>query len=107
MDTIENYIIGAITNFRYSSGKNQKERQYTWENAPVNKSNIQALATWYKISQNGELIPVKNASSFYVDITNYFATVADPNFTHSKIYFSIESLEQIKLCLAKVQKRKK
>lgn len=105
--TIENYIIGAITNFRYSTGKNQKERQYTWENAPINKSNIQALATWYKITRNGEFIPVKHASSFYLDITNYFATIADPNSRESTIYLAAEAFEHINIFLERLQKQKK
>lgn len=106
-EIIENYAIGAITNFRYSTGKNQKERQYTWETASINKLNIQALATWYKLTQNGELVPVKNANSFYVDITDYFATIADPNFKESIIYLSNEAFEQIKMCLARLQRQNK
>lgn len=101
MHKIESYIVGAITGFHYSSGKTQKEKSYTLDSAKVNNSNIQAVATWYKINRSGELVTIKGKNTFYINIQNYFATIAEPQFDGKKIFVSVEALSQIDDCLVK------
>lgn len=98
----DTFLFGAITSFQYKTGKTQKQKQYRWESAAIKTPNIQALASWYRISKEGKFIPIEKANSFYVDIQNYFATIVEPDFCDSSIFISNDRLTHINGCLAKL-----
>lgn len=101
---IDNFIVGAITSFQYLIGKTQKEKQYSLDTAKVNNFKVQVLATWYKINQNGEFIPVKGENIFYVDIKNYFGTITEPQFDEKKIFLGSPALTEIENCLIRLKR---
>lgn len=77
---LSSYLVGAVTSFKYSTGKTDKEKQYSWEFAAVTNGNIQVLATWYKIQPSGEFASFKNYNSFYVPMSNYLMSMQSPIF---------------------------
>lgn len=74
------YIVSNVMGFVYSKGKNQKEKQYSWEFAAVAKDNIEVLTTWYRLQPNGEFIMYEDNNSFYVPISNYVMSMQPPDF---------------------------
>lgn len=96
-------ILGVAVGFKYINGANEKEKQYTWDFAPVEcdlpdekKRGINVLASWYRISTDGILERFGDANCFHVDIQNYCATLFNLKFdepgSFDKAYFkSIES----------------
>lgn len=67
-------VVGMILAFKYITGKNDKEKQYSLEEAPVihnslNQRGIEVLALWYSL--NGDLT-LQNLSnpSFFININN-------------------------------------
>lgn len=100
---VEHFLVGAITSFIYKTGKTQKEKQYTWESALIKTPNLQALATWYHISKKAEFIPVRGYNSYYVDVQNYFATIADPEFSGTNIFITNERLTHIRESLMRLK----
>lgn len=76
-DTELVFVLGNILSFRYIEGKTRKERQYSWDFAPVKVDEnvkprgIEVLASWYKIGSTTTLLPIYEVNSFYVDMKNY------------------------------------
>lgn len=74
--------MGLVVAFRYIVGKNNKEKQYPWEWAPVRtnlkpeeRRGIHVLATWYTYNENGSLEPLNmDKKHFFLDIEDYIAT---------------------------------
>lgn len=80
-------VLGQIIAFQYITGKNLKNRQYSWDFAQVSvneneqsKRGIQVLAVWYRVELNGSLSVTSLIHSSYRNITNYIATLANPLF---------------------------
>lgn len=75
------FSIFVIPN-RYITGKTAKERQYSWNNAPVHtqiepslRRGIEVLATWSEYSEDGKLIPlVVEIKHFFKNINEYVGT---------------------------------
>lgn len=71
-----------MVSFRYILGKTARERQYSWDTAPVKtqvepelRRGIEVLATWYEYYEDGRLIPIAAENKhFYKDITEYVGT---------------------------------
>lgn len=72
-----NLVIGSILGFKYIRGKNEKEKQYSLDAAPVsydqpNKRGVEVLALWYHFNSELILEPLKNPS-FFINIEHYVA----------------------------------
>lgn len=87
-DETRQIIIGAILGFRYETGKNQKENQYSLDSVPVsydgpNKRGLEVLALWYCLKDDFslEILPVP---SFFCNMNNYLATVEPPDCVFNK-----------------------
>lgn len=74
--------VGLVVAFKYIIGNNLKEKQYSWDNAPVRSNlkpserrGIHVLATWYTYNENGSL-DVLNAEKkhLFLDMEDYVAT---------------------------------
>lgn len=70
----------------------------------MNNSKVQALATWYNVNQNGKFFALKSGNIFYVDIKDYTATIAEPQFNDKEIFITGETLSQIENCLIRLKK---
>lgn len=74
---------GVLLSFRYSQGKTEKDRRYKYdivdlEDKPYLSEQVEALATWYFMSDIGRLIPTKVENHYYLSLKNYVATVKMP-----------------------------
>lgn len=83
------FVLGNIIAFKYIKGRTAKERQYSWEFAPVkppkdvkNPRGIQVLATWFEISSKTTFFPVKIPHSFFINIDHYVISL---NCQHIKL----------------------
>lgn len=71
------FVLGNILSFKYIEGRTRKERQYSWEFAPVTAEKnvkprgIEVLASWFKIGSSANLFPIDKVNSFYIDIKKY------------------------------------
>lgn len=77
---LANILIGVILGFRFSSGKTDKEKQYRSDvalitNDPLMK-NVDILATWYKIGENGEL-SFFDRNSYFMGSQQYIDKIED------------------------------
>lgn len=82
-------MIFVIAN-RYTIGKTAKERQYSWDYAPVHtkiepslRRGIEVLATWFEYRENGKLVRLTaEVKHFYKNINDYIGTtkaIKQPN----------------------------
>lgn len=98
---IPGYVVGGITGFKYSNGKSEKEKQYSWDTASIENQNIEVSASWYFINQFGEFITSKNYNIFFINIKNYMANIIQPSFDKvneqgsSIIHISTENLKKL------------
>lgn len=73
------FILGSIISFQYSEMNTYKEREYRWDFAPIlqeaNSRNVEALSSWYKIDENGNIYSFKNAMCTFLKTEYYFATL--------------------------------
>lgn len=83
-------VVGAVLGFKYRSGKNEKEKQYSLDFAPVHFTSdcgnteargINVLAKWYRIDSELFLWPIK-IGNFYIDINNYIGTLSNSPELH-------------------------
>lgn len=81
-DSLDDLLVGRIVGFEYIVAKSAREKQYTWNSAPV-KTNIEpslrrgikVLASWYEYRENGKIIPIESgAKHFFIDINHYIGT---------------------------------
>lgn len=93
-------ILGHVIFFKYITGKNPKQKQYSWDFAPVsvdedkeNKRGINVLAEWYIISEYGRLSAIDSKKSSYKNIENYVATFENPLFNYDNDSKEIISIE--------------
>lgn len=83
--SLENVFVGVVLGFKYINGKNEKDKQYGLNFAPVkppedlkNKKparGLETLATWYRCDNELKLHPVKT-SHFFINIEEYIATTS-------------------------------
>lgn len=105
---INGCVVGCITGFKYSNGKNEKERQYSWDFASIENHNIQVSATWYFIDRFGTLFAPNINNTFFIDVTNYVGHMMQPCFdkenahTKSNVYISEQNLNILKESLLKI-----
>lgn len=101
---IDKLLVGQILGFRYIIGKTAKERQYSWNNAPVStnvapqlRRGINVQATWYKYSENGTLLPIESEKKhFFNNIENYIGTTkAIGRSISGKLQLKIASTQRI------------
>lgn len=105
-------IFGVVIGFKYKKGDNEKQKQYTWEFAPIEtnlpeekRRGITVLASWFQFNFNGSLHPVKDISCFYVDITNYVVTLPHESIEKTNSGLLIKTIyledfqQQITACL--------
>lgn len=67
---------------RYILGKTAKERQYSWNNAPVEtkieqslRRGIEVLVSWYEYCESGRLVPLATeVKHFFKNIKDYVGT---------------------------------
>lgn len=79
---IENVYVGQVVAFKYIVGRTAQQKQYSWNNAPVDtkirlslQRGINVLATWYQYHGNGDVIPIQsNVKHFFAHIKNYVGT---------------------------------
>lgn len=78
-------VLGYIIAFQYITGKNMKQRQYSWDFAPVlvdenqhSKRGVQVLAVWYDIEMRGNLSATSLVNGSYRNINYYIATLINP-----------------------------
>lgn len=78
------YVLGNILSFKYIEGKNEREKSYTWDFAPVvselprdKQRGINVLALWFEIVSSVTLTSIKPHSIFYINIDAYFGTFAN------------------------------
>lgn len=89
----KNIVHGAVLAFKYIVGKTEKEKQYTMDFASVlndvkiDGREIEALATWYKYGENNALEPFSENNNFFINITNYIATVDAPSVNNDQILY--------------------
>lgn len=74
---ITSIIIGRVLGFKYIKGKSEKEKQYSWDIAPIvsdssNKRGIEVLAIWNELRSNST-VEALSTPSFFVNIENYVA----------------------------------
>lgn len=82
-------ILGHAICFKYITGRNSKQKQYSWDFAPVsvdenkeNRRGINVLAQWYLIGEHGGLRAINSKTSSYKNIENYVATFKNPFFNY-------------------------
>lgn len=79
---LENIVIGAVLAFRYSGGKNDKEKQCRMDTVLVTKNQtnnasirtVDISATWYKVAENGLLLDFIN-NNFFMSSNQYIGTI--------------------------------
>lgn len=100
---VENIMFGSILSFKYIKGNNEKDKQYTFDFAPIKSESdrgVEVLATWYKYGQNCILEPSSKNNNFFINIQNYIATVGPPiinkNQDTNKAYFELKNHQLVK-----------
>lgn len=90
-------MFGRINSFKYIAGKNESEKQYTWDFAPIDpqlpedkKRGISVMSSWYRIDSAMDIKQSNDLNCFYINIDNYVATLKNPKFekTQSGISFT-------------------
>lgn len=103
-------VLGAVLAFKYIKGRTEKEKQYSWDFAPVSpdindadKRGVEVLASWYEFGVNGKLHPIQNMNGFFINIDNYVLSIANPTFESGdgSIFLSEECLKNIRVELFK------
>lgn len=82
------FMLGSVSGFQYIAGKSDKERQYTWDFAPVapehlsedKKRGVNVMSSWYHIDSAMQIKRLDGLNCFYINIDNYVATFMDPTF---------------------------
>lgn len=75
------FVLGHILSFRYMNGKNKRDKEYSWDFAPVSpdekskKRGIEVLATWFKVESNSNFPPIDRINSFYININKYVSSL--------------------------------
>lgn len=80
--------LGNILSFQYIIGKCAKDKQYTWDFAPIKpperdsalNKGIQVLASWYRLGFVGKLELIAGVNNFYINIENYVITLTHTPF---------------------------
>lgn len=104
----EQILIGVILRFQYAYRKSDKEKFYAGDSVSLsyesNITAIEALSTFYHLSQDGNLISFPN-NHFNLNISNYIATLVEitPTFENDQIFFSSTDLVNVKENLKRIQ----
>lgn len=80
--SLDDLFVGQIVGFKYIVGKTAKEKQYSWDNAPVStqiqpklRRGIEVLATWYGYRENGSIVSIESeVKHFFKNIIHYVGT---------------------------------
>lgn len=99
----ENLIyIGVILAFKYANGRTEKEKSYKKEFVDLNEisdlSELEALSSWYSITQNARLIPAHKDNHKFISLENYIATAlikptTDPDT--KTLHYNINDFKEI------------
>lgn len=104
MQSLNELYVGQILGFKYIIGRTAKEKQYSWNHAPVNtiiapklRRGIEVQATWYKYNENGSLLPIgSTAKHFFINIEDYIGTTKTFGQTaHGELQVKMPSTELI------------
>lgn len=98
-DIYSGVFAGLVIGFKYIVGKTVKAKQYSWNNAPVHtnldrslRRGINVLATWYKYTENGNLISLNATKKhFFRNINNYVGTVKSFERSSGNLKISLHS----------------
>lgn len=89
-------MFGRISSFKYIAGKNEREKQYTWDFAPVvpqlpedKQRGISVMSSWYHINSTMNITQSNDLNCFYTNIDNYVATLKDPKFEKTQSGISL------------------
>lgn len=98
---LKDLVVGTILGFKYLEGKNEKEKQYSLDAAPVfhdspNKRGVEVLALWYGLKSDLTLLPLATPS-YFINIENYVANApkVTRNDETNSYMFSVNS-DQLK-----------
>lgn len=96
-------FLGNVLSFQYIGGKTAKEKEFTWDFAPVSppanidiNKGVQVLASWYKINSKVELEKIAGVNNFYINIEAYIATFSHQPLTPDFKNIDKEFVEIIK-----------
>lgn len=100
-------ILGLVLNFKYMSGKTNKQKQYSREYAPVkyngdllNQKGIAVIATFYKLNERGQLKIYYEEPE--IKIETYLCTIRRPKFTNNLMILSESQMTKItNICMFK------
>lgn len=76
-EVFQKFAVVVVLGFKYVSGKNEKEKQYSLDSAPVsylssNNRGVEVNALWYAIKSDLKL-EILSKPSFFIDIECYLA----------------------------------
>lgn len=80
-DEAENdkFILGNILSFRYMNAKTKKEKQYTYDFAPIfhaeNVRGVEVLASWFTMELNGMQQTFEFINCAFINIRRYVASI--------------------------------
>lgn len=100
-DVFENCLFGSMLAFKYTEGKNEKEKQYRSEFITVlddkdnKRQDVEVLAAWYKLRFDGILISLGTKSCLYIIIKHYIATTKQPTIVKNDTDEQVLSLIEI------------
>lgn len=105
------FVLGCVLCFKYIDGRTAKQKQYSWDFAPINppvgtkKRGIEVLSSWYEVGSSTNFSPVNELNSFYINIEKYIFTMNCSNIKVDGKYLSftndMKTLEQFKEQLKK------
>lgn len=94
-------VIGVIVGFKYIGGKNQTDKQYSLDIAPVfydspNKRGVEVLALWYEFKDDFTL-QLSAKPSFFINIDCYVANTASIIQNATKTSYKLNgNIDQLK-----------
>lgn len=104
------FVVGVILGFKYIIGKNQTEKQYSLDTAPVlydsiNERGVEVNALWYTIKHDLKLELSANPS-FFIDIKHYVAHAPNvKRIENSENYVFDGNVDRMKLDLNSNKKK--
>lgn len=99
---IDKFILGNILSFRYINARTKKEKQYTYDFAPVlhaeNVRGVEVLASWFRMELNGMEQTFEHINCAFININRYIANIlsnAIQKDTNENICLSQKYLQSI------------
>lgn len=104
--------VGLVLSFKFLKGKTAKEKRYKpdflalkeYREKVTPEKEVGVLASWYFINRQGHLIPVKIENHFFINVTNYIATVIKPSVDKdlNALFFHKKDFEKIEQDILKI-----